>query len=103
MCGVPRNDRCRNSDVSEGSGLKEDVVTRVEGDIEAPDVQYNARNCRSELPAIDVMHRFNTPWLLLPRVSILRHCDAFVANFTAAEFRALFRTSGIVVACRFGP
>ncbi|GBP41523.1 hypothetical protein EVAR_20328_1 [Eumeta japonica] len=25
-----------------------------------------------------------------PRVPILRHCDAFVSNFTAAEFRALY-------------
>ncbi|GBP70680.1 hypothetical protein EVAR_88855_1 [Eumeta japonica] len=30
MCGVSRKDRCRNSDVRERCGLKEDVVTRVE-------------------------------------------------------------------------
>ncbi|GBP62670.1 hypothetical protein EVAR_51916_1 [Eumeta japonica] len=30
MCGVSREDRCRNSDVRERCGLKEDVVTRVE-------------------------------------------------------------------------
>ncbi|GBP71598.1 hypothetical protein EVAR_10811_1 [Eumeta japonica] len=30
MCGVSRNDRCRNSDVGERCGLKEDVVTGVE-------------------------------------------------------------------------
>ncbi|GBP30933.1 hypothetical protein EVAR_28574_1 [Eumeta japonica] len=48
--------------------------------------------CRSELN--DVMRTFNTPrpFFLLPRVSILRHWDAFVTNFAAAEFRALYRT-----------
>ncbi|GBP35897.1 hypothetical protein EVAR_23146_1 [Eumeta japonica] len=30
MCGVSSKDRCRNSDVRERGGLKEDVVTRVE-------------------------------------------------------------------------
>ncbi|GBP73957.1 hypothetical protein EVAR_56115_1 [Eumeta japonica] len=30
MCGVPRKDSCRNSDVRMRYGLKEDVVTRVE-------------------------------------------------------------------------
>ncbi|GBP64274.1 hypothetical protein EVAR_45322_1 [Eumeta japonica] len=30
VCGVPRKDRCRNSDVRERCGLKEDVVTWVE-------------------------------------------------------------------------
>ncbi|GBP07669.1 hypothetical protein EVAR_69115_1 [Eumeta japonica] len=34
------------------------------------------------------MRRFNSPrpFFLLPRVSILYHCDAFVANFIATEF-----------------
>ncbi|GBP06051.1 Alpha-tocopherol transfer protein-like [Eumeta japonica] len=32
MYGVPLKDRCRNSDVRERCGLKEDVVTRVEKD-----------------------------------------------------------------------
>ncbi|GBP44260.1 hypothetical protein EVAR_22144_1 [Eumeta japonica] len=43
----------------------------------------------SELPANDVMPRFDTPrsFLLLPCVPILRHCGAFVTNFTAAEFQ----------------
>ncbi|GBP34073.1 hypothetical protein EVAR_94086_1 [Eumeta japonica] len=42
--------------------------------------------CRSELSANDVMQRFNDPrpFLLLPRVPISRHCDAFVTNFTVA-------------------
>ncbi|GBP32165.1 hypothetical protein EVAR_80933_1 [Eumeta japonica] len=31
ICGVSRKDRCRNSDVRERCGLKENVVTRVEG------------------------------------------------------------------------
>ncbi|GBP00639.1 hypothetical protein EVAR_76911_1 [Eumeta japonica] len=30
MCGVSRKDRCRNSDIRDWYGLKEDVVTRVE-------------------------------------------------------------------------
>ncbi|GBP38186.1 hypothetical protein EVAR_18065_1 [Eumeta japonica] len=30
MCGVSRKDRCRNSDVRERCGLKDDVETRVE-------------------------------------------------------------------------
>ncbi|GBP15425.1 hypothetical protein EVAR_80595_1 [Eumeta japonica] len=49
--------------------------------------------CRSDLPAIDVIRRLKTfrTFLLLPCVPILRHCDAFVTNFTAAEFRTLYR------------
>ncbi|GBP41203.1 hypothetical protein EVAR_30641_1 [Eumeta japonica] len=48
--------------------------------------------CRSELPANDVMRRFDIPqtFLLLPGVSILRHCNVFVTKFTAAEFLAQF-------------
>ncbi|GBP72909.1 hypothetical protein EVAR_63470_1 [Eumeta japonica] len=44
---------------------------------------------RSELPTNDAMRRFNAPrpLPLLHRVPILRHCDAFVTNFTATEFR----------------
>ncbi|GBP26863.1 hypothetical protein EVAR_16443_1 [Eumeta japonica] len=30
ICGVCRKDRCRNSDVGERYGLKEDLLTRVE-------------------------------------------------------------------------
>ncbi|GBP33134.1 hypothetical protein EVAR_18615_1 [Eumeta japonica] len=47
--------------------------------------------CRSELPMNDVLRRHNSPrpFLLLPRFSILRHCDAFVTNFTAAEFHPM--------------
>ncbi|GBP22478.1 hypothetical protein EVAR_78655_1 [Eumeta japonica] len=42
--------------------------------------------CSSQLPANDAMRSFNAPrpYLLLPRVPILRHCNAFVDNFTAA-------------------
>ncbi|GBP16699.1 hypothetical protein EVAR_13323_1 [Eumeta japonica] len=56
--------------------------------------------CRSELPAIDVLHRYNAlrPYLLLPRFPILRLCDAFVTNFTAADFRALYSTVDVKVA-----
>ncbi|GBP35742.1 hypothetical protein EVAR_82677_1 [Eumeta japonica] len=48
--------------------------------------------CRSELAANDVLHRYNAPQpsLLLPRFLILRHCDVFVTNFTAVEYRALY-------------
>ncbi|GBP79028.1 hypothetical protein EVAR_56643_1 [Eumeta japonica] len=37
------------------------------------------------------MRRFDAPRLslLLPRVNILRHCDAFVISFTTAEFRQI--------------
>ncbi|GBP12201.1 hypothetical protein EVAR_6380_1 [Eumeta japonica] len=44
--------------------------------------------CRSELPANDAVRKFNSPqpFLILPRISILRHCDAFVTTFTAAKF-----------------
>ncbi|GBP72126.1 hypothetical protein EVAR_49309_1 [Eumeta japonica] len=47
--------------------------------------------CRSELPANDVMRRFNAPrpYLLLRRFPILHHFDASVTNLSAAEFRAL--------------
>ncbi|GBP96027.1 hypothetical protein EVAR_71391_1 [Eumeta japonica] len=50
--------------------------------------------CRSESPANNIMRRFDVsqPFSLLPRVPILRHCDAFVTNFTAAELRALYCT-----------
>ncbi|GBP12639.1 hypothetical protein EVAR_71962_1 [Eumeta japonica] len=43
--------------------------------------------CRSKFPANGEMRRFIVPqsYLLLPRVPILRYCDAFVTNFTAAE------------------
>ncbi|GBP35808.1 hypothetical protein EVAR_20664_1 [Eumeta japonica] len=43
--------------------------------------------CRSELPANDVMRRFNAPQpsLLLPRVPIYHHCDDLMTNFTAAR------------------
>ncbi|GBP20685.1 hypothetical protein EVAR_16558_1 [Eumeta japonica] len=39
--------------------------------------------------ANDVIRKFNAPrpFFLLPRVSILHHYDAFVTNFTAAQFR----------------
>ncbi|GBP32748.1 hypothetical protein EVAR_18900_1 [Eumeta japonica] len=40
---------------------------------------------RYELPANDVMRRFSVtrPFILFPRVAILRNCDTFVTNFTA--------------------
>ncbi|GBP15964.1 hypothetical protein EVAR_12546_1 [Eumeta japonica] len=46
--------------------------------------------CRSELPANDEMRRYNAPrpFLLLPRVLILRHCDAFVTNFVYESQRS---------------
>ncbi|GBP48930.1 hypothetical protein EVAR_96911_1 [Eumeta japonica] len=46
--------------------------------------------CRSELSANDIMRGFSSPrpFVLLLRVCILPHCDAFVTNFTAAEFHA---------------
>ncbi|GBP36171.1 hypothetical protein EVAR_4315_1 [Eumeta japonica] len=49
---------------------------------------------RSELPTNVAMRVFNAPqtFLLLPRASILRHCNAFVTNFTAAEFHACYIT-----------
>ncbi|GBP62025.1 hypothetical protein EVAR_54049_1 [Eumeta japonica] len=45
------------------------------------------------------MRRYYTlrPFLLLRRVPILRHCNAFVTNFTVAKFRALYCTT----LCRF--
>ncbi|GBP76038.1 hypothetical protein EVAR_33346_1 [Eumeta japonica] len=47
--------------------------------------------CRSELAANDILRRYYVPRprLLLRRVPVLRHCDAFVTSFTAAKFRAL--------------
>ncbi|GBP50229.1 Probable tRNA methyltransferase 9B [Eumeta japonica] len=54
--------------------------------------------CRSGLPANDPMSGFDapTPFLLLPRLPISRRRYAFVTNFTAAEFRALY-CIGVVV------
>ncbi|GBP74957.1 hypothetical protein EVAR_60884_1 [Eumeta japonica] len=50
--------------------------------------------CRSELAANDKLRRYYAPrpFLLLLRVSVLCHYDAFVTNFTAAKFRALYCT-----------
>ncbi|GBP36637.1 hypothetical protein EVAR_35221_1 [Eumeta japonica] len=45
-------------------------------------LQYNARNCRSELATNDILH--GSSFFV---VRILRHCDAFVTNFIAAKFR----------------
>ncbi|GBP49883.1 Glutamate dehydrogenase, mitochondrial, partial [Eumeta japonica] len=44
------------------------------------------------MSANDILCRLYAPrpFLLFPRVPILRHCDAFVVNFTAAEFRIRF-------------
>ncbi|GBP79261.1 Circadian clock-controlled protein [Eumeta japonica] len=44
--------------------------------------------CRPELPANDITHRINTlrSFLVLLRLLILRRYDAFVTNFTTAEF-----------------
>ncbi|GBP87921.1 hypothetical protein EVAR_100216_1 [Eumeta japonica] len=54
--------------------------------------EQGTKLCRSELPANDIMRSFNTPrpFLLRLRVPILRHCVAFVTNFTAAECSALY-------------
>ncbi|GBP40949.1 hypothetical protein EVAR_26030_1 [Eumeta japonica] len=59
-----------------------------------PHTVQRTKLCLSELSANDVMRRFNSPrpFLLPPPLPILRHCDAFVANFTAAEFHALYCT-----------
>ncbi|GBP87067.1 hypothetical protein EVAR_45432_1 [Eumeta japonica] len=48
--------------------------------------------CRSELPANDAMRGFNTPrpFPLHPRIPNSCNCDAFVTNFAAAEFQALY-------------
>ncbi|GBP63388.1 hypothetical protein EVAR_56499_1 [Eumeta japonica] len=45
--------------------------------------------CRSELAANYVLRRCYAPlpFLLLRRVPILRHRDAFMTNFTAAKFQ----------------
>ncbi|GBP39064.1 hypothetical protein EVAR_27422_1 [Eumeta japonica] len=54
------------------------------------------------MPANCLTRRYNAPrpFLLLPRVPVLRRCDAFVTNFTAAEFRALYCTSTERSQCR---
>ncbi|GBP49231.1 hypothetical protein EVAR_96539_1 [Eumeta japonica] len=46
---------------------------------------------RSGLPANEAMRGSSAPrpFLLLPRVPISHHCDAFVTNFAAAEFCTL--------------
>ncbi|GBP78172.1 hypothetical protein EVAR_99208_1 [Eumeta japonica] len=68
-CGVSLKDRCR----------------KLESGVYSPTHEL----CRSQLPANDPLRRFSAPrsFLPLPRVSISRYCDAFVTNFTAAEFR----------------
>ncbi|GBP67446.1 hypothetical protein EVAR_49340_1 [Eumeta japonica] len=59
---------------------------------QTPSIQYNARKCA----ALNCLRKMQCPVSTLPdpsfsaRVPILRHCDAFVTNFTAAEFRALY-------------
>ncbi|GBP08836.1 hypothetical protein EVAR_78239_1 [Eumeta japonica] len=55
------------------------------------------------MPANDAMRRFSAPrpFLLLPCVPILRHCDAFVTNFTAAEFRVYSATHETLPLCSY--
>ncbi|GBP39092.1 hypothetical protein EVAR_27452_1 [Eumeta japonica] len=67
-----------------------DVVSRS-GDGSGVTVR-STKLYRSELATNDVIRTFNTPrpFLLLPRVPVLRHYDAFVTNFTEAEFLALY-------------
>ncbi|GBP40092.1 hypothetical protein EVAR_33668_1 [Eumeta japonica] len=47
---------------------------------------------RSELTANYAVRRFRAPRpsLPLPRLPILHHCNSFVTDFTAAQFRALY-------------
>ncbi|GBP74935.1 hypothetical protein EVAR_54257_1 [Eumeta japonica] len=58
------------------------------------------QHCRSEFPANYALRRFNVPrpFLLLPRVPTLLHCDAFATDFTAAQFRAFHCTR---VSCNY--
>ncbi|GBP35450.1 hypothetical protein EVAR_94902_1 [Eumeta japonica] len=45
--------------------------------------------CRSELAANGILRRYYAPRpFLLRRIPILRRCDAFATNFTAAKFCA---------------
>ncbi|GBP82699.1 hypothetical protein EVAR_62119_1 [Eumeta japonica] len=51
----------------------------------------------SELPANDILRRYYAVplFLLLRRIPTIRHCDAFVTNFTAAKFRELHCMIGV--------
>ncbi|GBP85609.1 hypothetical protein EVAR_67721_1 [Eumeta japonica] len=44
------------------------------------------------------MRKFNAPrpFLAPPRTTILRHCDAFAANFTVAEFRDSYTCKSVL-------
>ncbi|GBP98288.1 hypothetical protein EVAR_69502_1 [Eumeta japonica] len=55
--------------------------------------------CLSELSANDARRRFNAPrpFLLRSRVPNLRHCNASVTNFTAAEFHRIEIEVGIEI------
>ncbi|GBP39247.1 Solute carrier family 25 member 44 [Eumeta japonica] len=59
-----------------------------------PRVLQRTKLCRYELTAYDAVRKFNAPrpFLLFPRVPVSRRRDVFVANLTAAEFRALYCT-----------
>ncbi|GBP14017.1 hypothetical protein EVAR_102705_1 [Eumeta japonica] len=58
-----------------------------------PSTVQRTKLCRSELPA-NQMRAF----LFLRRIPILRHSDAFVTNFTAAKFCALYCRRSLDVA-----
>ncbi|GBP24327.1 hypothetical protein EVAR_9425_1 [Eumeta japonica] len=53
--------------------------------------QYNARNCLSDLSTNDIMRRFNAspPFVLFPRVPILRHCDAFEQQLSIHSWKVI--------------
>ncbi|GBP11038.1 hypothetical protein EVAR_79717_1 [Eumeta japonica] len=66
-------------------GLQTTAVISLETFAIRPGIIYTVqctKLCRSELPANDAAR----PFLLLPRIPILRRCDDFVANFTPAKF-----------------
>ncbi|GBP86041.1 hypothetical protein EVAR_68518_1 [Eumeta japonica] len=83
--------------------LGPDALTgrRVQGAAETSTLALVQRTklCRSELFANDAMHSFNVPrpYLLLPRGPVSRYRDAFMINFTAAGFRALYCTPRLLV------
>ncbi|GBP53784.1 hypothetical protein EVAR_84268_1 [Eumeta japonica] len=89
MCESPsiQFTRTRSPSAPRVQLLKIDPIVTSSDFTHRPRVEDNVRLRRSELPANDEMRGYYNfrPFLLLPRFPVLRHCDAFITNFTAAE------------------
>ncbi|GBP56922.1 Transmembrane protein 41 homolog [Eumeta japonica] len=72
------------------------VETNIDTDKKVTGTVQHTKLCRSELVANDILPKYYDPRpFLLRRVPILRRCDDFVTNFTAAKFRPSYDLTSI--------